>query len=157
MRSSIYITREDMQRLRTLVDGFKATSPSPTSNAAILEDELDRAHVVASKNVRSDVITLNSQVRVCDLDSGKIMEYELVFPNTKARSAADALSVLAPLGTALLGYRTGDVIEWHVPKGKRRLKVLEVIYQPEAALKSRDVFSEAGDKLALQPATGQAG
>jgi regulator of nucleoside diphosphate kinase len=67
-----------------------------------------------------------------DLDSQREFEYEVVYPNTKGRTSANTLSVLAPLGTALLGYRAGDIIEWAVPRGKRRLKVLEVMYQPEA-------------------------
>jgi regulator of nucleoside diphosphate kinase len=133
MARTIYITREDMRRLQRLVDGLKATASAELRNVMALEEELDRARVVDARSIRSDVVTLNSHVRVCDLDSGKIMDYEVVYPNTKPRSSADPLSVLAPLGTALLGYRAGDVVEWHVPKGKRRLKVIEVLYQPEAA------------------------
>jgi regulator of nucleoside diphosphate kinase len=136
MRRSIYITQEDQERLQTLVDGLKATSPRELSNIIALEEELDRAHVVDAKGIRPDVVTLNSHVRICDLDTDRVMEYEVVYPNTKARSSADSLSVLAPLGTALLGYRAGDIIEWHVPRGKRRLKVIEVLYQPEAATTS---------------------
>jgi regulator of nucleoside diphosphate kinase len=133
MRRAIYITEEDLHRLQRLVDGLKANSNGELSNIMALEEELDRAHVVHAKTIRPDVVTLNSHVRVCDLDTDKIMEYEVVYPNTKPRSSADPLSVLAPLGTALLGYRAGDIVEWQVPKGKRRLKVLEVLYQPEAA------------------------
>jgi regulator of nucleoside diphosphate kinase len=133
MARTIYITHEDMQRLQRLVDGLKATGSREPRNVAALEEELDRARVVDAKKIRPDVVTLNSHVRVCDLDSGKMMDYEVLYPNTRPRSSADPLSVLAPLGTALLGYRAGDVLEWHVPKGKRRLKVIEVLYQPEAA------------------------
>jgi regulator of nucleoside diphosphate kinase len=133
MARAIYITEDDMHRLQRLVDGLKATASAELRNVAALEDELDRAQVVDGKEIQPDVVTLNSHVRVCDLDTGQLMEYELVFPNTNPRSSADPLSVLAPLGTALLGYRTGDIVEWYVPKGKRRLKVLEVLYQPEAA------------------------
>ncbi|MGH9628550.1 MAG: nucleoside diphosphate kinase regulator [Bryobacteraceae bacterium] len=133
MRNRIYITREDMQRLQRLVDGLQVSAQAEGSNLAALEEELDRARIVDAKRIRPDVITLNSQVRVLDLDSGRVMEYEIVYPNTRPRSSTDALSVLAPLGTALLGYRVGDTIEWQVPKGKRRLKVIDVLYQPEAA------------------------
>jgi regulator of nucleoside diphosphate kinase len=133
MARTIYITRDDLQRLQKLVDGLKASASAESRNVTALEEELDRAHIVDAKKIRADVITLNSRVRVADLDTGKTMEYEVVYPNTKPRSSADALSVLAPLGTALLGYRAGDIVEWHVPKGKRRLKVVEVLYQPEAA------------------------
>ena len=89
--------------------------------------------MVDARKIRPDVVTLNSHVRVLDLDTGRTMEYEIVYPNTKARTSADALSILAPLGTALLGYRAGDIVEWNVPKGKRRLRVVEVLHQPEAS------------------------
>jgi regulator of nucleoside diphosphate kinase len=133
MARTIYITRDDMQRLQRLVDGLKTSSHLEWNNVTALEEELDRAIVVDAREIRSDVVTLNSQVRIRDLNSGKTMDYEIVYPNTKARGGADPLSVLAPLGTALLGYRAGDLVEWHVPKGKRRLQVIEVLYQPEAA------------------------
>jgi regulator of nucleoside diphosphate kinase len=120
-----------MQRLRRLVDSLQ-TNTAADKNIAALEEELDRAHVVDGKRIRPDVITLNSHVRIMDLDSQREFEYEVVYPNTKGRTSANTLSVLAPLGTALLGYRAGDIIEWAVPRGKRRLKVLEVMYQPEA-------------------------
>jgi regulator of nucleoside diphosphate kinase len=81
--------------------------------------------------VPPDVITMNSEVRLMDVDSGEVKVYKLVFP-TQTRTE-NSLSVLAPIGTAILGYRVGDVIEWRVPKGVRRLKVLEVLFQPEAA------------------------
>ena len=135
-RRTIYITREDLQRLQRLVDGLRANSRAELANLTALEDELDRARIVEASKIRPDVVTLGSRVRVCDLDTGREMDYEVVYPNTKSRSSADALSVLAPLGTALLGYRAGDVVEWQVPKGKRRLKVIEVLYQPEAARSS---------------------
>jgi regulator of nucleoside diphosphate kinase len=133
MARTIYITHEDLHRLQRLVDGIKSASRGELSNVVALEDELDRAQVVEANKIRPDVVTLNSQVRVCDLDTRKVMIYEVVYPNTRPRSSADALSVLAPLGTALLGYRAGDVIEWQVPKGKRRLKLIEVLFQPEVA------------------------
>jgi regulator of nucleoside diphosphate kinase len=128
MRRTIYITQEDMHRLQRLVEGLKARSQGELSNIIALEEELDRAHIVRANKIRSDIVTLNSHVRVRDLDTDKVMEYEVLYPNTKPRTSANPLSVLAPLGTALLGYRAGDVVEWQVPKGKRRLKVIEVLY-----------------------------
>ncbi len=74
---------------------------------------------------------MNSEVRLKDLESGEVHVYRLVFPSQ--RRTENSISVLAPIGTAMLGYKVGDVFEWQVPKGMRRLKVLEVIYQPEAA------------------------
>jgi regulator of nucleoside diphosphate kinase len=75
---------------------------------------------------------MQSRVRVRDLGSGQDTVYTLVFPR-EADVNAGRLSVLAPIGTALLGYRQGDEIEWPVPGGLRRLKVMKVLFQPEAA------------------------
>ncbi len=132
MKGRIYITREDMERLRRLVEIAGVPHAKDRDSIEKLEEELDRAKVVSSSRIPADVITMNSEVRLQDLDTGEERIYRLVFPN-RSLEAPHALSVLAPIGMALLGYRTGDVIEWMVPKGLRRLKVLEVIYQPEAA------------------------
>lgn len=75
---------------------------------------------------------MNSKVILRDLDTQEIMTYTLVFPND-ANYEAGAISVLAPVGTAILGYSEGDTVEWPVPSGMRRLLVEKVVYQPEAA------------------------
>ena len=97
---------------------------------AALEGELSRARVVPAGKVPPDVVTMNSVVRLRDLDSDETEEYELVYP-ADADMTLNRISVLAPIGTAILGYRLGDVIEWPVPAGLRRLRVEEVLYQPE--------------------------
>jgi regulator of nucleoside diphosphate kinase len=71
-------------------------------------------------------------VRVKDLANGREMTYQIVFPKD-ADLARNRISVLAPIGTALLGYGAGDIVEWQVPAGIRRLQILAVEYQPEAA------------------------
>ena len=131
MRDSIYITIADSEKLRSLIAGLRGARSVNHHYLEMLEQELDRAEVVSPEAIPPDVVTMNSDVRLEDLDSGAIQRYKLVFPN-QFRSE-DSLSVLAPIGTAMLGYRVGDVIEWPVPKGIRRLKILKVIYQPEAA------------------------
>ena len=77
---------------------------------------------------------MNSRAELIDLDSGERMEFTLVFPSD-ANIEAGKISALAPLGTAMLGYRVGDEFEWHVPYGTRRFKVNRVYFQPEAELK----------------------
>jgi regulator of nucleoside diphosphate kinase len=130
MRDFIYITEADAEGLRRLIQRVRAAGPTQRQHLDMLEQELDRAEVVAAESIPRDVITMNSEVRLQDLDSGATQRYRLVFPHQLR--AQDSVSVLAPIGTAMLGYRVGDVIEWPVPKGIRRLKVLEVVYQPEA-------------------------
>jgi regulator of nucleoside diphosphate kinase len=131
MRDRIYITDDDCQRLRRLITGRRGANSLDHEYLDTLEQELDRAEVVGPEDLPRDVVTMNSEARLQDLDSGLIQRYKLVFP-TQFRSD-NSVSVLAPIGTAMLGYRVGDVIEWRVPKGMRRLKILEVLYQPEAA------------------------
>lgn len=132
-RTTIYITELDRQRLEKLIE--LAGERSRRANhlyLARLEEELERAETVAPEEVPSDVITMRSRVRLRDLDTGGELVYTLVFPS-EANFDEGRLSVLAPVGTAMLGYRVGDSIEWEVPSGRRRLKVEELLYQPEAA------------------------
>jgi len=74
---------------------------------------------------------MNSKVRLRDVGRQEEMVYWLVFPGN-ADPDQNKISILAPIGTALLGYRVGDIIEWKVPAGVTKLKVEEILYQPEA-------------------------
>ena len=98
-----------------------------------LRSELDRAEIVAPDKVPPDVITMNSRAQLLDLDTNERMEFTLVFP-AQADIEAGKISILAPLGTAMLGYRVGDEFEWTVPYGRRRLRVTAIEFQPEAIL-----------------------
>jgi len=128
----IHITKFDTDRLTELIDGLRLSPKANQANLDLLEKELCRGVLVDPQNIPRDVITMNSKVSITDTDSGEKMTYTLVFPSA-ANIAENKLSVLAPLGMALLGYRKGDVIKWPVPSGIRKLKVDEIIYQPEAA------------------------
>lgn len=123
----IFITEHDMTRLRSLIESGSGEDKFYLERLA---EELDKAKLVAPKQVPDDVITMNSMIRVKDLDTNDERTYRLVFP-AKAGAVDNAISILAPMGTALLGYREGDTIEWDVGAGKRRLKVVELVYQPE--------------------------
>ena len=130
--NTIYITKPDQQRLNHLISIAREHEGEQNRQYLdSLEEELKRAEVVQQKDVPPDVITMRSTVRLKDLETGEKMIYGLVFP-TEANYDAGKISVLAPIGTAMLGYRIGDVIEWIVPSGLRRLKVEEVLYQPES-------------------------
>ena len=129
---TIYITKFDMDHLLELIDGVRSTPRHNKANIDLLEKELYNGTVVDSEDVPADVITMNSRVSVTDIESGEQMTYTLVFPS-EANIAENKLSILVPLGMALIGYRKGDIIEWPVPSGVRKIKVNDVIYQPEAA------------------------
>ncbi len=128
----IYITDLDMQRLRKLLEGSHNWNQKDREYLEDLEHELDRAVLVSSRKVPPDIAIMNSRMRVKDLDSGKVMEIQLVFPS-EADYEQGKISIMAPIGTALIGYATGDVVEWKVPAGIRRLKIEAILYQPEAA------------------------
>ena len=128
---SIAITQFDFDRLERLVERLRMKDNLPTV-AKALEDELDRAEIVAPQEVPSDVVTMNSEATVRDLGTGEVEKLRVVFPGAAAPRKG-AISVLAPLGLALLGTRAGDEVSWEVPGGLRRLRVESVTYQPEAA------------------------
>lgn len=117
-----------MKRLRPLVERMK----NSRDDLGTLQQELERARVVAPKEVPSDVVTMNSKARVRDVATDEEMTYTLVFPE-QADIEQGKISVVAPIGTAMLGQRVGDEFEWQVPAGSVRLRVEEVLYQPEAA------------------------
>ena len=131
-KRTIHITDYDMQRLRKLLEGTQYWNQKDREYLSHLEEELDRAVVVPSKKVPADVVTMNTQMRVTDLDTDKEMSFQLVFPS-EADFERGKISILAPIGTAMIGYRAGDTVEWKVPSGTRRLHIDEITYQPEAA------------------------
>jgi regulator of nucleoside diphosphate kinase len=127
----ILITQADFDRLQGLVDSprYRATH---SASLMVLKDELDRGKVVAADDVPRGVVTMHSRVRVHDLKADESEIYTLVYPD-EADINDGKLSVLAPLGIALLGTKVGQVIKFDAPAGQRRLKVEMILYQPEAA------------------------
>ena len=131
-QTNIHITKPDYERLMKLIEiAREREGDANREYIDTLEEELDRAEVVQQKDIPEDVITMRSKVRLKDLDTGEEMIYRLVFP-TEANYNEGRISILAPIGTAMLGYRRDDVIEWQVPAGVRRLRVDEILYQPES-------------------------
>lgn len=131
---TISITGPDMQRLRDLVRSADANDRDRPYLAA-LRTELERAAVVAPDQVPSDVVTMNSQVRL--RDGRRTWTITLVYPE-EADAEHGRISVLAPLGAAILGCRVGDRVEFRVPGGElRSCDILSVEYQPEAAGQGR--------------------
>lgn len=130
-RGRITVTDRDLGALTRLLDG---TAPAVRGTAALarLEEELERATVVAADEVPSDVVTIGSRVRVRDLDTGAVSEFTLAHSAVNAPPGETRVSLLAPVGAAVLGYREGDRIAWPVPAGVRRLQIVKVVAQPEA-------------------------
>ncbi|MEA4901095.1 nucleoside diphosphate kinase regulator [Desulfitobacterium sp.] len=133
MIRTIHITLADRERLRKLISREREFGTVKNKDyLKDLEQELNRANIEESKMIPSDIITMNSKVLLRDLESGEESIYTLVYPD-EANLFEDRISVLAPIGTAILGFREGDVIDWKVPDGIVKLKVEKILYQPEAA------------------------
>ncbi len=127
---TIYITSLDMRRLRNLFDNPDLLQQKPYLQE--LEQEINRAVEVPSAEIPSDIITMNSTARLSDLNTGEEMILTLVYPD-HANISEGKISVLAPIGTAMLGSREGETIEWEVPDGVRTLRIVHILNQPEAA------------------------
>lgn len=128
---TIFITEFDLKRLRDLILNAGSTEYRNSLYLKQLDEELHRGQVVAPQNIPPDVITMNSRAILLDMNSNEEMEFTLVFPQD-ADPSEGKISVLAPIGTAMLGYRVGDVFTWQVPDGLRKLKVKAILFQPEA-------------------------
>jgi regulator of nucleoside diphosphate kinase len=128
----IVVTEDDSRKLRTLLAGVRERSAKDREHLQQLGDELDRARIVPASEIPADVVTMNSELALRDLDTGDEMVFKVVYPS-EANADQRRISVLAPLGTAVLGYRVGDAIEWVVPGRTRRVRIERVLYQPEAA------------------------
>ena len=114
---SVLVGRRDSERLERLLSHLKYEDNS------LLFDELDNATVVADHALPDDVVTMNTMVTFVDLDNQAESTVTLVYPH-EVSNAANAVSILAPVGAALLGLRVGETIEWPLPNGRvRKLKV----------------------------------
>lgn len=125
----IVISSQDLARIEALLDHMPRAQ---AEQYAALRAELDRADVVAPGDIPADAVTMNSVVTFKDEDSNDEMTISLVYP--PGAGAPGTVSVLAPVGSALLGLRVGQQIPWPTPDGHvRQLRVLEIEYQPEAS------------------------
>lgn len=135
---TIAITQSDMERLRLMLaeerERLRRANGNGHGDAHLraLEAELDRAALLGADEAPGEIITMHAEAQLVDLDTGEKLCYTLVFPE-EADVRRQRISVLAPIGTAMLGYRVGDVFEWPVPDGLRRLKIARVQAQQEAA------------------------
>lgn len=127
-RPPIIINRLDAERLQRLIDN---APEKDMMVAELLEEELSRGEVLDPHDIPENVVSMNSQVRFTDLTRERQMIRTLVYPHA-LESVEDGISVMAPIGAALIGLRVGDVIEWPLPNNTEvRLRVDAIFWQPE--------------------------
>lgn len=128
----IVITEFDRQRLTRLLEALRARPGADSPTLEALEIEIERADVVKPQEIPPDVITMNSSAQLVDLDTQEELHVTVVFPGA-ADVNSGRISVLAPMGLALLGCREAEEVEWPTPSRMRRLRIDRVVYQPEAS------------------------
>ncbi|KAF0202731.1 MAG: regulator of nucleoside diphosphate [Bacteroidetes bacterium] len=128
----IIISSLDMARLRSQIDKARSGGINAPINLNPLIKELDRAKVLPPEKMPPDVVTMNSIVKLDYLNSSKTMQIEIVYPR-QADTTKRKISIFAPVATALLGYRKGDIVKLEVPGGLAELRIADIVYQPEAA------------------------
>ncbi|MBD2790832.1 nucleoside diphosphate kinase regulator [Xenorhabdus szentirmaii] len=129
-KPKIIINELDAERLDSLLE---QPAFANTDIADALNEELDRAEILPPVEIPADVVTMNSEIRFIDLGNNEERIRTLVYPSS-LKDSTKQLSVMAPLGAALLGLRINDEITCELPNGeKARVKVLGILYQPEAA------------------------
>lgn len=129
-KPTIIINELDAERLDSLLAN-PTYANSPIANA--LNEELDRADIVSPQDVPANVVSMNSQIEFLDMNNGETLIRTLVYP-ASVKDSAEHISVMAPIGAALLGLKVGDEMTWTLPNGATsKIKVISILYQPEAA------------------------
>jgi regulator of nucleoside diphosphate kinase len=131
MSRKIQITNHDYNKLSDYIKNAKIQAGIEFDYVQKLKEEIEKAEIVEAEKIDNNVVTMNSIVLVKDIETGEIEKYEIVFPE-RANIDEGKISILSPVGCALLGYRIMDEIELNTPSGIRKLRVEDVLYQPEA-------------------------
>ena len=130
MAETIFITRNDKKKLLELLTTQISSAEALGPHVRKLENEINKASVIEPEQAAPDLITMNSRV-LLQLDDSE-MDLWLVYPKD-ADVSENKVSMLSPIGTAILGYSKGDTIQWEVPSGITRILIKEILYQPESA------------------------
>lgn len=128
----IILNKLDYARIKKCISDARNFKSINAAEAEKLINELNSAKVVEPKDVPSNVVTMNSIVKLSFLNNNKQVQFQIVYPE-HANLKEYKISIFSPIATALIGYKVGDEIEWVVPAGLTQLRIDEIIYQPEAA------------------------
>lgn len=128
----IIISSRDAVRIQSRIDKARNGGIQAPINLQPLANELVKAKRVDPEKMPPDVITMNSIVMLQNLKTNKTIQVQIVYPED-ADMTKNKVSIFAPIGTALLGYRKGDTVKWKVPSGTAEFKILDLIFQPESS------------------------
>lgn len=130
--SQLIVNRLDYARIKKCISDARHFNSLSPANAQKLMSELDAAKIVEPEAVPANVVTMNSIVKLSFLHNNKQNQFQIVYPE-QANFSENKISIFSPIATALIGYKVNDEIEWIVPAGLTKIRIDEIIYQPEAA------------------------
>ena len=128
----VTLTKNDYTRIYKAITDAKNSKTINSNEAEKLLSELSKAEIVTSEKIDKDVVTMNSEVKLFFENTQKEQSFKIVYPQD-ANLKENKISIFSPIATALIGYKIGDEIEWIVPGGITKIKIVDLIYQPEAA------------------------
>ena len=128
----VTLTKNDYTRIYKAITDAKNSKTINSNEAEKLLSELSKAEIVPSEKIDKDVVTMNSEVKLFFENTQKEQSFKIVYPQD-ANLKENKISIFSPIATALIGYKIGDEIEWIVPGGMTKIKIVDIIYQPEAA------------------------
>ena len=126
LNNQLVLRKDDYSLLLSCLNGRFGKSAFDRRNAESLKTEIKNAKLVNKDEFPPDVVRLNSMVRIKAEDKDQVIELVLVTPD-RADIKENRISVMAPIGTALIGFRKGQRVKWQVPAGQRTFTILEVI------------------------------
>jgi len=130
--TNIIVNRIDYARIKKCVNDAKQIKSLTNAEAENLLHELETAKIVEPEAIPSNVVTMNSIVKLSFLNHNKQVQFQVVYPD-QANVKENKISILSPIATALIGYKVSNEIEWIVPSGLTKIRIDEIVYQPEAA------------------------
>ena len=130
--SKIILNSLDYSRIKQSIGDARQLKSISASEAEDLMKELNSAKIVEPQEIPDNVVTMNSIVKISFSDTNKQVEFQIVYPD-KANLKNNKISIFSPIATALIGYKVADEIEWLVPAGLTKIRIDEIVYQPEAA------------------------
>ena len=128
----VTLTKNDYTRIYKAITDAKNSKTINSNEAEKLLSELSKAEIVPSEKIDKDVVTMNSEVKLFFENTQKEQSFKIVYPQD-ANLKENKISIFSPIATALIGYKISDEIEWIVPGGMTKIKIVDLIYQPEAA------------------------
>jgi len=130
--SGIILNKLDYLRIQKCIEDAREVKSINAAEAETLMKELNSAKIVEPQEIPSDVVTMNSIVRISFPGSDKQVRFQIVYPR-EANLKENKISIFSPVATALIGYKVSDEIDWIVPAGITKIRIDEILYQPEAS------------------------